>query len=82
MRITSVRDQYCTFRYADLVGPSSSPGIPSAPAGMAPSLQPGPPTTTSIPREKFDQILAPKGVTYDQHLDNLESHYNAATEEQ
>lgn len=37
---------------------------------------------TSIPREDFDKVMASKGVTYDQHLDNLESHFNAATADQ
>lgn len=58
---------------------------PGAPADLAtpvdPSIPP-PPSMTSIPRDKFDKVLAPKGVTYDQHLDNLESHFNGATEDQ
>lgn len=37
---------------------------------------------TNIPREQFDKVLADKGVTYGQHLDNLESHFNGATPEQ
>ncbi|UTQ77905.1 hypothetical protein [Mycolicibacterium phage Kashi_SSH1] len=64
--------------------PTSTPDLTPAkgsPAGIQ-NAGPPPPTMTSIPREKFDSVLASKGVTYDQHLDNLESHYNAATEQQ
>lgn len=62
----------------------SAPDLGLDPTMAPPSLRGGsaPPTTTNIPREQFDNILAGKGVTYDQHLDNLESHYNAATEGQ
>lgn len=61
--------------------PVASPVAPaSTPSATAP--QPPPPVMTNIPREDFDKILAPKGVTYDQHLDNLESHFDAATEQQ
>ena len=55
---------------------------PRAGLGTPPPAGPQPPTMTAIPREDFDRILAPKGVTYDEHLDNLESHFDAATAEQ
>jgi hypothetical protein len=58
-----------------------SPAMPSTPP-PAPPAPAAPPTMTSIPRSEFDNVLASKGVTYDQHLDNLESHFNGATEDQ
>jgi len=73
----------------DLVAP------PAAQSAVAPDVNwPGvnepepdaeghqPPMLTSIPREKFDDVLASKGVTYKKHLDNLESHFYGATEDQ
>jgi hypothetical protein len=65
--------------------PAQAPQMSSDVTAPLPTGKPGlppPPTTTNIPREHFDKIMASKGVTYDQHLDNLESHFNAATPEQ
>lgn len=72
-----------------MAGPTLAPATPAvAPAKppaapLPPALDPNlPPTITDIPREEFDSVLASKGVTYDEHLDHLESHFNAANEEQ
>ena len=67
-------------RADDFMSPTVSSPETSPSSGV--SQQPPPPTMTSIPREDFDKILASKGVTYDQHLDNLESHFDGATPEQ
>lgn len=63
-----------------MAGPTTS--VAPSPDPVVPSTVNQPPTMTNIPREEFDNVLASKGVTYDQHLDNLESHFNAATSAQ
>ena len=67
---------------ADDLMVSAPPGPQTLDSNVGVQAARQPPTTTNIPRSQFDNILASKGVTYDQHLDNLESHYNAATEDQ
>lgn len=64
----------------ELMTSPTATAIPANPTAAPTAYQP--PTLTSIPRDQFDNVLASKGVTYDQHLDNLESHFNAASEEQ
>lgn len=60
-----------------MTSPALAPSAP--PSALVSPPEPQPPTITNIPREDFDKVMASKGVTYDQHLDNLESHFNAAT---
>lgn len=65
-----------------LATPPGAPADLAAPAAPVDLSNPPPPTLTNVPRDQFDKILAPKGVSYDQHLDSLESHFDAATESQ
>lgn len=86
-RIITAREQVQMLKTADDLLASPPPSATLADPGVgskAPATPntPPPPTLTNIPRSEFDKILAPKGVTYDQHLDTLEGHFNAATEAQ